>query len=152
MGWPAEWPIPQLLDVWDRAQEEIAAEVPGSVFQVATDSEHNVMLDQPVLVTDAIRGVVDAARQHRASTRLADTGTNLWPLAATAAALMAMGAALVVLGTASGLRRRTAPSDSTHPVTPRRSVGLLDRRGDVTDVVVRREHALDVGEHAVGRR
>ncbi len=109
MGWPAEWPIPQLLDVWDRAQEEIAAEVPGAVYEVAADSEHNIMLDQPVLVTDAIRGVVDAVRQQEAQVPtggLADTGTDLWPLAATAAALLASGAALVILANASAPSRR----------------------------------------------
>ena len=89
IGWPADWPIPELLDIWDQAQEEIAALVPGAVFEVAEDSEHNIMIDQPVLVTDSIRAVVDAVRrgEDRISTGdLANTGPVLWPLAASAGA------------------------------------------------------------------
>ena len=110
IGWPADWPIPELLDVWDRAQEEIAALVPGAVFEVAEDSEHNIMIDQPVLVTDSIRAVVDAVRHGEdqiPTGGLADTGPVLWPLAASAGVLVASGVALVVLSSESTARRRS---------------------------------------------
>ncbi len=106
IGWPADWPIPGLLDTWDRAQEDIAALVPGAVFEVAEDSDHNIMIDQPVLVTDSVRAVVDAVRrgEDRLPTGdMADTGPALWPLAA-AGVLVAAGVALAVLLTT---RRRS---------------------------------------------
>jgi pimeloyl-ACP methyl ester carboxylesterase len=110
LGWPADWPIPALLEIWDRTQEEIATLVPGAVFEVAEDSEHNIMIDQPVLVTDSIRAVVDAVRrgEDRISTGgLANTGTDLWPQAASAGVLVAFGAALVILSSESTARRRS---------------------------------------------
>jgi pimeloyl-ACP methyl ester carboxylesterase len=110
IGWPADWPIPELLDIWDRAQEEIAALVPGAVFDVAEHSEHNIMIDQPVLVTDSIRAVVDAVRrgEDRISTGgLATTGPVLWPLVASAALLVAFGVAFVVLSSETTARRRS---------------------------------------------
>ena len=110
IGWPADWPIPELLDIWDQAQHEIAALVPGAVFEVAEDSEHNIMIDQPVLVTDSIRAVVDAVRDGEdqiPTGDLANTGLVVWPLAASAGALVASGVALVVLSSESTPRRRS---------------------------------------------
>ena len=111
LAWPSDWPLPELLDAWDRAQEEIAALVDGAVFEIAEDSEHNIMIDQPVLVTDAIRAVVDAVRdgEDRIPTGgLANTGTNLWPLAGSAAVLVTCGAALLALSIDHRPRRRPA--------------------------------------------
>ena len=108
VGWPDDWPIPQLLDVWDEAQEEIAAQVPGAVFEVAEDSEHNIMLDQPVLVTDSIRAVVDAVRHQDEQIPtgvLANTGPVVWPFAVAAVAVLASGVALVILANVSATPR-----------------------------------------------
>ena len=108
VGWPDNWPIPQLLDVWDRAQEEIAAQVPGAVFEVAEDSEHHIMLDQPVLVTDPIRAVVDAVRhqdEQIPTGGLANTGPVVWAFAVAAVAVLASGVALVILANASATPR-----------------------------------------------
>jgi pimeloyl-ACP methyl ester carboxylesterase len=110
VGWPTDWPIPQLLDIWDRAQEDIATLVPDATFEVAEDSEHNIMIDEPVLVTDSIRAVVDAVRHgedHISPGGLPATGSSVWPLAATASVLVAAGLALVVLSSESPARRRS---------------------------------------------
>ena len=110
VGWPTDWPIPQLLDVWDRAQEEIATLVPDATFEVAEDSEHNVMIDQPVLVTDSIRAVVDAVRlreDHIPTSDLPGTGSSTWPLATAAGVLVASGVALVVVSSEWTARRRS---------------------------------------------
>ena len=117
LAWPTGWPLPELLDVWDRAQEEIAALVDGAVFEIADDSEHNVMIDQPVLVTDAIRAVVDAVRNgdDRVPTGgLANTGPVLWPLAGSATVLITCGAALLALSIDQRARRRPAVIPRAH--------------------------------------
>ena len=44
------------------AQEKLANLVPGAKHITKTDSGHNMMIEQPLLVTDAIREVVDAVR------------------------------------------------------------------------------------------
>lgn len=45
------------------AQEKLANLVPGAKHITKTQSGHNMMIEQPLLVTDAIREVVDAASQ-----------------------------------------------------------------------------------------
>ena len=45
------------------AQEKLAHLVPGAKHITKTHSGHNMMVDQPQLVTDAIRDVVDAVRR-----------------------------------------------------------------------------------------
>ena len=49
------------------AQRRLASEVPGTRHVTDTDSGHNMMIDQPVLVADAIRDVVAAVREGRTS-------------------------------------------------------------------------------------
>ena len=62
IGWEPQWPIAELQQVWQRAQDELATLVPGTAHEIAWDSGHLIMVDQPLLVTDAVRDVVDAAR------------------------------------------------------------------------------------------
>jgi pimeloyl-ACP methyl ester carboxylesterase len=68
IGWKPEWPLAELQQVWQTAQEDLSALVPGTVHVVASDSGHYIMIDQPQLVINAIHDVVDAAR--RGETRL----------------------------------------------------------------------------------
>jgi len=49
------------------AQEKVAALVPGARHVTDTHSGHNMMIDQPMLVTDAILQVVDAVRDGRST-------------------------------------------------------------------------------------
>jgi pimeloyl-ACP methyl ester carboxylesterase len=60
---------PDVGYVTDRAQKvaqaELAASVPGARHVTNTDSGHEIHKDQPQLVIDSIRGVVDAVRAGR---------------------------------------------------------------------------------------
>ena len=47
------------------AQAKLAAEVPGARHVTDTDSGHDIHKDQPQLVVDSIRDVVDAVRAGR---------------------------------------------------------------------------------------
>jgi hypothetical protein len=47
------------------AQAELAASVPGARHVTKTDSGHEIHKDQPRLVIDSIRDVVDAVRAGR---------------------------------------------------------------------------------------
>jgi hypothetical protein len=55
--------------VTDRAQKiaqaELAASVPGARHVTQTDSGHEIHKDQPQLVIDSVREVVDAVREGR---------------------------------------------------------------------------------------
>jgi len=51
----------------EAAQRTLAASVPGSRHITETNSGHNMMIDQPVLVTDAILDVVAAVREGRST-------------------------------------------------------------------------------------
>ncbi len=66
---PADVP-PDFGYVTDRAQKEaqakLAALVPGAKHITGTDSGHEIHKDQPRLVSDAIREVVDAVRDSKA--------------------------------------------------------------------------------------
>jgi hypothetical protein len=52
------------------AQANLATLVPGAKHITDTHSGHNMMIDQPQLVTDSIREVVDAVRNGHS--RLSD--------------------------------------------------------------------------------
>ncbi|CAA9573305.1 MAG: hypothetical protein AVDCRST_MAG86-1900 [uncultured Truepera sp.] len=68
---------PDALDrAWARAQEQLATLVPGTRYVVATESAHYVQLQQPELVTEAIRQVVTAVRDP-ASWSLAAAGSDV---------------------------------------------------------------------------
>jgi pimeloyl-ACP methyl ester carboxylesterase len=62
---------PDIGYVTDRAQKEaqanLAAAVPGSKHVINTDSGHEIHKDQPLLVLDSIREVVDAVREGKTS-------------------------------------------------------------------------------------
>jgi pimeloyl-ACP methyl ester carboxylesterase len=57
-GWPSE----EMEAVMSRLQEDTASLVPDSRRVIATKSGHNIHQDQPELVIEAIRAVVDAVR------------------------------------------------------------------------------------------
>jgi pimeloyl-ACP methyl ester carboxylesterase len=63
---PADIP-PDVGYITDRAQKEaqakLAALVPGAKHVTKTDSGHNIHIEQPQLVTEAIRDVVEAVRK-----------------------------------------------------------------------------------------
>lgn len=60
--WPPGYPAAALEAVWLPLQEDLAALVPDSRLVVAEQSGHFIPGDQPELVTEAIREVVDAVR------------------------------------------------------------------------------------------
>lgn len=49
-------------DLWRRLQDELASESPRSAHIIAIHSGHNIQLDQPQLVADAISMIVDFTR------------------------------------------------------------------------------------------
>ena len=57
-GWPAE----EMEAILTRLQGVTARQVPDSKHVIATESGHNIHQDQPELVIEAIRAVVDAVR------------------------------------------------------------------------------------------
>jgi pimeloyl-ACP methyl ester carboxylesterase len=61
-GFPPPYPAEEIEAAWSAAQEKLATLVPGTHFIVATESGHYIQIDQPELVVDAIRTVVDAVR------------------------------------------------------------------------------------------
>lgn len=63
--WPAGFPVAALEALWARLQHQLAALVPNARLVVAAQSGHDIQLDQPDLVTAAIREVVDAVRDPR---------------------------------------------------------------------------------------
>jgi hypothetical protein len=58
---PPWWPVEQVEALWRQLQRELAAMVPGS-RHVITQSGHDIQDEQPELVLDAIRDVVQAVR------------------------------------------------------------------------------------------
>ena len=57
-----EWPTEQMEEIMFGLQENIASLVPDSRLIVAEKSGHNIHQDQPKLVIESIRAVVDAVR------------------------------------------------------------------------------------------
>jgi hypothetical protein len=58
--WWRGWPV------WSRLQDELAAVSSDSVHMTAVRAAHNVHLDEPMLVVQAIRDLVDRCRgPHR---------------------------------------------------------------------------------------
>jgi pimeloyl-ACP methyl ester carboxylesterase len=60
-GWPRE----KMEAIMSELQEDLAQQVPNARLAVATESGHNIHQDQPELVIEAIREVVDAVRDPR---------------------------------------------------------------------------------------
>lgn len=52
----------QVEQVWRDAQTELAAQVPGGRLVIAEHSGHNIIIDQPEAVIDAIRAIVEQVR------------------------------------------------------------------------------------------
>ena len=54
------WPAAKMEAIMHDLQEDLATLVPNAHFAIATESGHNIHQDQPDLVIEAIRDVVDA--------------------------------------------------------------------------------------------
>jgi pimeloyl-ACP methyl ester carboxylesterase len=63
-GFPPDWPIEALERAFQDSQDRLARLVPGAKHVIATRSGHYIQLDQPRLVTRAIRRVVKEARKR----------------------------------------------------------------------------------------
>jgi pimeloyl-ACP methyl ester carboxylesterase len=61
-GFPPDWPIAELERAFQASQNMLAELVPGAKHVIAANSGHYIQLDQPRLVTRAIRSVVRKAR------------------------------------------------------------------------------------------
>jgi hypothetical protein len=59
---------------WTAEQDRLAALVPGARQVIAKESEHYIQLQQPELVIDAVRQVVEAVRDP-SSWAMSATGT-----------------------------------------------------------------------------
>lgn len=62
--WPQDHRGNLIEDLWMRLQDELAAQTAHAAHIVAATSGHHVHLDQPELVSDAVRMVVDFARSE----------------------------------------------------------------------------------------
>lgn len=60
---PPGFPIDVIEPAWQAGQNELALLVPGARHVIATNSAHYIQLDEPGLVIDAIRQVVEAVRE-----------------------------------------------------------------------------------------
>jgi len=60
--WAADFPAAALEDLWPPLQSHLASLVPEAQLVVAEESGHFIQLQQPNLVIEAIRQVVDAVR------------------------------------------------------------------------------------------
>jgi pimeloyl-ACP methyl ester carboxylesterase len=47
---------------WRKGQDELAALLPDARHVIATESDHYIQIEQPDLVIDAVRAVVEAVR------------------------------------------------------------------------------------------
>lgn len=63
-GFPADFPIASLERVFQGSQSRLAELVPGARHVIAAESGHYIQLDQPTLVSDEIRRVVDEVRSQ----------------------------------------------------------------------------------------
>jgi pimeloyl-ACP methyl ester carboxylesterase len=55
--------IQQAEQIWRAAQAELASQVSDGTLIVATGSGHSIQFDQPQVVIDAIRAILDKVRQ-----------------------------------------------------------------------------------------
>ena len=63
-GFPSDFPITATDQAFNESQDKLAALVPGARHVIARRSGHYIQLDQPKLVIDAIRSVVNRVRRH----------------------------------------------------------------------------------------
>jgi pimeloyl-ACP methyl ester carboxylesterase len=59
---PSDFPWDEMERVWQALQAELSGLAPGTRHVIATESGHYIQLQQPELVVDAIRQVVEAVR------------------------------------------------------------------------------------------
>jgi pimeloyl-ACP methyl ester carboxylesterase len=62
-GSPPDLPVAELERMWRRQQDDLVTLVPNARHTIAGQSGHFIQLDQPALVTEAIRQVVEGVRQ-----------------------------------------------------------------------------------------
>ena len=60
-----DWLPATLEQAWTKGQDELAQLLPNTPHRIATKSSHYVEIEEPQLVTDAIRQVVEAARAEK---------------------------------------------------------------------------------------
>jgi pimeloyl-ACP methyl ester carboxylesterase len=65
-GFPPDWPVTALESAFQASQDKLAELVPGARHLIAAKSGHYIQLDQPKLVTRAVRSVVREARRKHA--------------------------------------------------------------------------------------
>ncbi len=63
-GFPSDWPAEELEQAFQESQNMLAGLVPGARHVIAADSGHYIQLDQPRLVTKAIRWVIQRTRSR----------------------------------------------------------------------------------------
>jgi pimeloyl-ACP methyl ester carboxylesterase len=61
-GLPLDWPIEAMERAWQASQDDLASLLPDAEHIIATRSEHAIHVDQPGLVTNAIRRVLAELR------------------------------------------------------------------------------------------
>ena len=110
---PPDFPAAQWEEVIQELQQQLVQLVPGGQQVIAHGSGHNIHLERPDLVIDAVRAVVDAVRRGATQvgpSDLADTGGAVSVLVTTASVLTVLGVALwAVAARRGGIRtRRTA--------------------------------------------
>lgn len=93
---PPDFPSARYEAVWQQLQERLAQLVPGARRVIATESGHYIYRQQPELVIDAVRSVVDAVR--RGDTELAATGVATVVLISVATMLTVLGIGLCIAG------------------------------------------------------
>lgn len=111
-GLPPDFPAAQWEEVIQELQQQMAQLVPGGQQVIAHEAGHYIHTEQPDLVIDATRAVVDAVRRgatQLAPSDLADTGGAVSILVTTASVLTVLGVALWAVARRGGIRtRRTA--------------------------------------------
>jgi pimeloyl-ACP methyl ester carboxylesterase len=60
-----DWLPATLEQAWTKGQDELAQLLPNTPHRIATKSSHYVQIEEPQLVIDAIRQVVEAARAEK---------------------------------------------------------------------------------------
>jgi pimeloyl-ACP methyl ester carboxylesterase len=63
LAYPPTWPVAPLERAFQTAQDDLTQMVPGARHIIAQQSEHNIHVDQPVLVNRSIRQVVAGVRR-----------------------------------------------------------------------------------------
>ena len=110
---PPDFPAAQYEEVIQELQQQMVQLVPGGQQVIAHEAGHYIHTEQPDVVIDATRAVVDAVRRGATQlgpSDLADTGGAVSILVTTASVLTVLGVALwAVAARRGGIRtRRTA--------------------------------------------